>query len=92
MVKRKGGVLVARAKKKRELKVNLEQYIKQEKKRSYMTYAKAAEFYSLPYYGMVRLAKAADANWKVRRTAIVDLDKVDFYLEELRKGELKDGK
>lgn len=82
---------MARAKKKRNIKPDLDQYICERNEKRYMTYSQAALFYSLSYYGLVKLAKAADASWKVRRTAIVDLDKLDRYLEELRKEEHENG-
>ena len=86
-----GGELLAKAKKKRSIKPDLDQYICERNEKRYMTYSQAALFYSLPYYGLVRLAKAAGASWKVRKTAIVDLDKLDLYLEELRKEEHEHG-
>lgn len=89
--KTEGGGLLAIAKKRKKIQVEIGKYITEKNKKRYMTYAKAAEFYSLPYYSLVRLAKQADACWKIRRTVIVDLDKVDLYLEELRMGELEDG-
>lgn len=82
---------MARAKKKKKIQVEVGKYITEKNKKRYMTYTKAAEFYSLPYYSLVRLAKQADACWKIRRTAIVDLDKVDQYLEELKIGVFEDG-
>ena len=83
---------MARAKKKQNIKPDLDQFICERNEKRYMTYSQAALFYSLPYYGLVKLAKAADASWKIRRTAIVDLDKLDRYLEELRKEEHEHGK
>lgn len=82
---------MTRAKKKKRIQVEVGKYITEKNRKRYMTYAQAAEFYSLPYYSLVRLAKEADACWKIRRTVIVDLDKVDHYLEELRIGEFEDG-
>ena len=82
---------MAIAKKKKKVQVEVGKYITDKNRKRYMTYAKAAEFNSLPYYSLVRLAKRANACWKIRRTVIVDLDKVDHYLEELRIGELEDG-
>lgn len=63
---------------------NLDKYIKDEKRRSYMTYRKASVFYSIPYPQMVRLAKEADACWKIRKTVLVDADRLDIYLEKFR--------
>lgn len=65
---------------------NLDKYIRENKKRRYMTYRNACVFYSMPYYNLVRLAKEAGACWKIRKTVLVDLDKVDVYIEQFRDG------
>lgn len=38
--------------------------------------------YGIPYYSFVRLAKEAQANYTLRKTAIVDNDAVERYLKE----------
>ena len=40
---------------------------------------------------MVRIAKEANACWKIRKTVIVDLDKLEAYLESQCKGSEEDG-
>lgn len=39
---------------------------------------------------MVRIAKEADACWKIRKTVIVDLDKLESYLEKKCRGSDED--
>lgn len=68
----------------------MDKYIREEKKRRYTTYAKAASYLSLPYYSLVHLAKEANACWKIRKTTIVDLDKLENYLEDHCKVKEKD--
>ena len=36
----------------------------------------------VPYYSMVKLAREAKASWKIRKTIIVDLDKLDAKIEQ----------
>ena len=36
----------------------------------------------VPYYIMVKLAREANASWKIRKTVIVDLDKLDAKIEQ----------
>ena len=36
----------------------------------------------VPYYSMVKLAREANASWKIRKTVIVDLDKLDAKIEQ----------
>lgn len=69
---------------------SLDKYIRKGKKRRYTTYAKAASYYSIPYYSMVRIAKEARACWKIRKTVIVDLDKLEKYLEKKCRGSEED--
>ncbi len=66
--------------KKKKQGPDLDKYLEGRKKR-YTTYHIAARIYSIPYYAFVRMAKEANATWKVRKTAIVDLDIFDAYLE-----------
>lgn len=63
---------------------DLDKYIREGKKRRYMTYRKASVFYSIPYFQLVRLAKEARACWKIRKTVLVDIDKMDMYIEKFR--------
>ena len=58
---------------------NLDRYIVGREKR-YARYEDAARLYSLPYYTFVKLAKEANANLRIRRTALVDLDAVENYI------------
>lgn len=62
----------------------LDRYIKMEKVRRYTTYRRAAVFYSINYYQLVKLAKEANACWKIRKTVMVDMNKLDKYLENFR--------
>ena len=45
--------------------------------------------YGVPYYTFVNLCKEAGASFKVKRTAIVDLVKLDAYIEELGAEEME---
>lgn len=49
--------------------------------RKYVTYEEGARIYRMPYWSFVRLAKRGDANYPMRKSAIVDLDILDAYLE-----------
>ena len=61
--------------------VNLDEYLEAGKKR-YLTYEDAARCYSMPYWTLVNLAKEAGATWALRKTAMVDIDKLDAYLDK----------
>lgn len=61
--------------------VNLDKYLEGDKKR-YLTYEDAARLYSMPYWSFVNLAKEAGATWALRKTAMVDIDKLDAYLDK----------
>ena len=61
--------------------VNLDKYLEGDKKR-YLTYEEAARRYSMPYWTFVNLAKEAGATWVLRKTAMVDIDKLDAYLDK----------
>lgn len=63
---------------------DLEKYIPPDKKRLYCTYREAATHYSLSYYELVRIARAAGAVMKIRKNAIVDLELMDAYIESFR--------
>lgn len=68
----------------------LDQFIKKEKIRRYATYHRATVLYSISYYTLVKLAKEADACWKIRKTVLVDLDKLDEYLENFKDREVEE--
>lgn len=70
--------------------LDLDKYIREGKKRRYTSYARAASFFSLPYYSIVKIAKEAGACWKIRKTVIVDLDILEAYIEEHGKGKEED--
>lgn len=53
-----------------------------EKKCRYITYQDGARQYSMAYWTFVKIAKEAKANIKLRKTALVDQEKLDKYLEE----------
>ena len=61
--------------------VNLDKYLEGGRKR-YLTYEDAARRYSMPYWTFVNLAKEAGATWALRKTAMVDIDKLDNYLDK----------
>ena len=61
--------------------INLDKYIV-EKKHRYCTYQDGARLYSMAYWGFVKLCKEAGANFKIRKTALIDLNLVDKYIEE----------
>ena len=61
--------------------VNLDKYL-EGRNHKYMTYEKASRLYGLPYWGFVSVAKEAKATWKLRKTAIVDIDLLDKYIDE----------
>ena len=61
--------------------VNLDTYLEGDKKR-YLNYEDAARHYSMPYWTLVNLAKEAGATWVLRKTAMVDIDKLDAYLDK----------
>ncbi len=46
-----------------------------------VTYEEGARIYGLPYYSFVRLAKEAEANYPVRKTSIVDVEKVESFID-----------
>ena len=50
--------------------------------RKFVTYSEGSDMYGIPYYSFVRLAKEAGANITLRKSAIVDVDVIEKYLEE----------
>ena len=71
-----------KSKKKKE-GPDLDRYLGDNMKR-YVTYRQASIIYSVPYYAFVKMAKEANACWKIRKTVIVDLDRFDAYLETMK--------
>lgn len=67
---------------------NLDKYLG-ERQRTLCNYEQGARMYGVPYYTFVNLCKEAGASFKVKRTAIVDLDKLDAYIEELGAEEME---
>lgn len=61
--------------------VNLDKYLEGGKKK-YLSYEEAARLYGMPYWTFVNLAKEAGATWALRKTAMVDVDKLDAYLDK----------
>ena len=61
--------------------VNLDKYL-EGKKHRYCTYQDGARLYRMAYWSFVTFAKEAGANIQLRKTALVDLDLIDKYIEE----------
>lgn len=53
---------------------DLEKYL-EGKKRRFVNYTQGAKIYRMSYWPFVRLAKKAEANYPIRKTAIVDLNR-----------------
>ena len=60
---------------------DLEKYL-EGKKRRFVNYTQGAKIYKMSYWPFVRLAKKAEANYPIRKTAIVDLNILEKFLEE----------
>lgn len=60
---------------------DLEKYL-DGKGRRFVNYAQGAKRYRLPYWSFVRVAKEAQANYPIRKTAIVDLNILEKFLKE----------
>ena len=60
---------------------DLEKYL-EGKKRRFVNYTQGAKIYKMSYWPFVRLAKRAEANYPIRKTAIVDLNILDDFLED----------
>ena len=60
---------------------DLEKYI-EGKGRRFVSYAQGAKLYKMKYWPFVRLAQQAESNYPIRKTAIVDLDILEWFLEE----------
>ncbi len=48
----------------------------------YISYKEGAKMYSMPYWTFVNFAKEAGATWALRKTAMVDLDILEKYMDE----------
>ena len=66
---------------KKKGRPDLEKYL-DGKGRRFVDYAQGAKVYNLPYWSFVRVAKEADANYPIRKTAIVDLDILENFLKD----------
>ena len=66
---------------KKKGRPDLEEYL-DGKGRRFVDYAQGAKLYNLPYWSFVRVAKEADANYPIRKTAIVDLDILENFLKD----------
>lgn len=64
----------------------LDRYIRPEKEMLYASYAQASNYFSLPYYSMVKLAKEADANIHIRKGVLVDMKRLETYMEMKPRG------
>lgn len=57
-------------------------------RRTLCSYEEGAKMYGLRFYSFVNLAKEANANIKVKRHALVDLDVLDAYIDKLGEEEM----
>ena len=60
---------------------DLDRYI-EGKKRTFVSYAQGAKLYSMNYYSFVTLAKAAGANIRIKKNVVIDLERIEEYLEK----------
>ena len=60
---------------------NLDKYL-EGRKRKLVNYKDGADLYDIPYHSFVRLAKEAGASFTLRKTAVVDIDIIEKYLDE----------
>lgn len=65
---------------------DLEKYLVGRKK-LYVSYAEGARLYSMNYYTFVKLAKAAGANIRVKKNVVIDLTKVEAFMENAEEGD-----
>ena len=66
---------------------DLEAYITDENRRRFITYSDGAKYFGLRYWTFVRLCQKAGANIPLRKTAIVDLDVLEKFIEKHRETE-----
>ena len=55
--------------------------------RKLVSYAEGARIYSLNYYTFVKLAKRAGANIRIKKNVVIDLNKIEEFLEQNCKAE-----
>ncbi len=60
---------------------DLDKYL-EGRQRKLVNYTEGAEIYGIPYYSFVRLAREAEAHFCLRKTAVVDMDIIEQYLDE----------
>lgn len=61
----------------------LEKYLEEQgQKHTYISYDQGARLFQMNYWAFVRLVKEANANWTLRKTAMVDLEKLEQYIKE----------
>lgn len=60
---------------------DLEKYL-DGKGRRFVNYAQGAKLYDVSYWSFVRAAKESQSNYPIRKTAIVDLNILEKFLEE----------
>ena len=65
---------------------DLEKYLVGRKK-LYVSYAEGARIYSMNYYTFVKLAKEAGANIRIKKNVVIDLAKVDAFMESAEEGD-----
>ena len=65
---------------------DLEKYLVGRKK-LYVSYAEEARLYSMNYYTFVKLAKAAGANIRIKKNVVIDLTKVEAFMENAEEGD-----
>lgn len=61
---------------------NLDKFIKKSRIKRYVTYYEGSKLYNMQLSVFMRTAKAAEATYPIRKTAMVDLDKFEKYLNE----------
>lgn len=71
---------------------DLEKYLDEHNSYNFVSYAQGARIYSLNYWTFVRLAKEAGASWPIRKTAMVDLNVLEKYMEEVKREDVVAGK
>lgn len=60
---------------------DLDRYI-QGREHHYISYFQGAKEFGMPYWSFVKFAKEAGAAWALRKTAIVDVEILERYMEE----------
>lgn len=57
------------------------------RQRKLVSYAEGARIYSLNYYTFVKLAKRAGANIRIKKNVVIDLEKIEEFMEQNCKAE-----